>query len=516
MERFIKRSVSLWLAILLLLTTVGATLLTGCSGSKENGKETTTVDKEKEELEQLKEKAKNIKITVDFNDVHQTIEGFGASGAWWSQFVGGWTKEQKNGLETREYIAKLLFDKEEGIGLNTYRYNIGAGSADSGNGDISDPWRRAESFETAPGVYDFTKDANAVWFMKRAVELGVTDVVMFANSPLERLTISGNAHGDANAESKSNLAPENYQAFSDYYLDVVEHFVGEGLPIKFISPINEPQWDWTSGQEGCHYTPEEVVNFLKVFIAEKESRETLKDVEITAPESGEWGNTNYKYMEAILNDSELSQYFTSLDNHSYWSDAGAKKGFKNWLNTQGFSDMTLRTSEWCEMVNGKDYTMDSAVNLAKEINDDLTILDVVSWQYWIAVSCYNYRDGLIYVTTKNEVVVIPKRLWAMGNFSKFVLPGYTRVGTETISSGIDVSAFKGNNGTNDEVVMVITNSIASSAKFNVAELGLGDDVKVYVTDEDHNLEEHSAERFEDGYVYLSPKSVNTIVITTTK
>lgn len=514
MGNFFKKTISLTMAVLLLIPIIGATLLTGCSDKSDN-KKTTMVDKEKEALEQLKEKAKNIKIEIDFDDVHQTIEGFGASGAWWSQYVGGWTKEQKNGLETREYIAQLLFDKENGIGLNTYRYNIGAGSADSGNGDISDPWRRAESFETEPGVYDFTKDANAVWFMNRAVELGVTDVVMFANSPLERLTISGKAHGDASAESKSNLAPENYQAYSEYYLDVVEHFVNEGLPIKFISPINEPQWEWTGGQEGCHYTPEEVVEFLKVFIDEKESREVLKDVEITAPESGEWGNTNYDYMEAILNDSELSQYFTSLDNHSYWSDAAAKKSFKNWLNGQGFENMVLRTSEWCEMVNGTDYTMDSAVNLAKEINDDLTILDVVSWQYWIAVSCYNYRDGLIYVTTKNEVVVVPKRLWAMGNFSKFVLPGYKRVGTDTISSGIEVSAFTGNNGADDEVVIVITNSIASSAKYNVAELGLGDDVKVYVTDEDHNLEEISEERYEDGYVYISPHSVNTIVITTT-
>ncbi len=513
MKNFNKRIISLTMALLLVTSMLGATLLTGCSDKPDDKKETTTVDKEKAELEAMKKKAKNIKIDIDFKDVHQTMEGFGASGAWWSQFVGGWTKEQKNGLETREYIAQLLFDKEKGIGLNTYRYNVGAGSADSGNGDISDPWRRAESFETAPGVYDFTKDANAVWFMNRAVELGVTDVVMFANSPLERLTISGNAHGDANAASKSNLAPENYQAYSDYYLDVIEHFVKEGVPVKFISPLNEPQWDWTSGQEGCHYTPEEVVAFLKVFIAEKESRDTLKDVEITAPESGEWGNTNYDYMEAILNDSELSKYFKSIDNHSYWSDAAAKKGFKSWLNKEGFGDMVLRTSEWCEMVNGTDYTMDSAVNLAKEINDDLTILDVVSWQYWIAVSCYNYRDGLIYVTKTNEVVVVPKRLWAMGNFSKFVLPGYERVGTKTISSGIDVSAFTGNNGTNDEVVMVLTNSIANPAKYNLAELGLGDDVKVYVTDKEHNLEEISAERYEDGYVYLSPYSVNTIVIT---
>jgi len=492
---------------MLLLAAVVSISLLPLAGCKKADKVTTT----EETTGEFMNKAMEVKIDLDVNKVYQTIEGFGASGAWWSQKVGGWTKiQKKSGLETREYIAQLLFDREKGIGLNTYRYNVGAGSADSGNGDIGDPWRRAESFETAPGVYDFTKDANAVWFMNKAVELGVTDVVMFANSPLERLTVSGFAHGTS--EQKSNLAPENYAEYSNYFLDVVEHFLEEGLPIKFISPINEPQWDWTSGQEGCHFEPDEVVAFLKVFIEEKEKREKLKDVEVSAPESGEWGNTNYDYMEAIFGDEFLSSYFTSIDNHSYWTTEAVKSQFKSWLTTKGLGDLTLRTSEWCEMENGIDYTMDSAVTLAQEINMDLTTLNVVSWQYWIAVSCYDYRDGLIYVTKQNEVITIPKRLWAMGNFSKFILPGYQRVDASTTVTSVDVSAFKGNNGTNDELVLVIINDRLTNLKYNVSELIAGKDAKVYVTDEDHNLEEISDERIVDGQLYLTGQSVTTVVI----
>jgi len=511
MAGFRKRALAIAMIGVMCMSVFSTVLLSGCSKGEEKPKETTLSKEEKENVK-LKEKAREIKVSIDLNNVHQTIEGFGASGAWWSQNVGGWTKIQKNGLETREWIAQLLFDRENGIGLNTYRYNVGGGSADSGNCDIGDKWRRAESFETAPGVYDFTKDANAVWFMNRAVELGATEVVMFANSPLERFTISGKAHGDANAASKSNLAPENYAAYSNYFLDVVEHFVEEGLPIKFISPLNEPQWDWTSGQEGCHFEPQEVVDFLKVFIEELEKRPTLAGVELSAPESGEWGNTNYKYMEAIFADEVLANYFTSLDCHSYWSDKAAKTKFKSWLTGKGYEDMVLRTSEWCEMVNGTDYTMDSAVNLAKEINDDLTVLDVVSWQYWIAVSCYNYRDGLIYVTTANEVVVVPKRLWAMGNFSKFVLTGYQRVEADSTGTSLEISAFTGNNGTEDQVVVVMTNTSSAPVKYKVSDLNLGENFKLYVTDETHNLEESTSERYEDGYIYLSGQSVNTLVV----
>lgn len=506
-----KKICTFFLIIIMVITMISLPLaLTGCNKRKQDN-ETT-----QEATANPMDTAKEIEISIDENDVHQTIEGFGASGAWWSQKAGGWTKIQKNGLETREYIAKLLFDREEGIGLNTYRYNIGAGSADSGNGDISDSWRRAESFETEAGVYDFSKDKNAVWFVKRATELGVTDIVMFANSPLERLTITGNAHGQTgcspDGKTTSNLAPENYGEYAEYFLDVAEHFIDEGYPIKFISPINEPQWEWVSGQEGCHYEPEEVVAFLKVFIEKKEEREKLKDVEITVPESGEWGNTNYKYMEAILKDEYLSEYFSSIDNHSYWSDKNAKATFKSWLNKQGFENLKLRTSEWCEMVNGIDYTMDSAINLAKEINDDLTVLDVVSWQYWIAVSCYNYRDGLIYVSKSGENITVPKRLWAMGNFSKFVRPGYKRVAANTTASSVDVSAFKGNNGTNDEMILVIINSGVAGRKYDISSLAGSSQVKVYTTDKTFNLEDTTDERYSDGNIYLSPQSVTTIVV----
>ena len=186
--------------------------------------------------------SKKLSLVIDTDKTYQIIESFGASGAWWSQDVGGWAN--------REQIAELLFDRHKGIGLTNYRYNIGAGST-SGNSRIDDRWRQGESFEISPFEYDWSKDSNAVWFLNKAVELGVEEVTLFCNSPLERLTISGMAHGAE--EGVSNLTPENYDDFARYVLDVAEHFVSEGVPVKFISPINEPQWGWAGGQEGGHY-----------------------------------------------------------------------------------------------------------------------------------------------------------------------------------------------------------------------------------------------------------------------
>ena len=182
-------------------------------------------------------------ITIDEKTTYQTLESFGASGCWWSQYMGLWDAPYNDtGRTVREQIATLLYDRNFGIGLTNYRYNLGAGSADSGNGVYSDVHRRAQSFETAPGEYDWGKDEGAVWFLQKVTELGAKEVVLFCGSPLERLTINGTAQM-LQGQGKSNIDPENYAAWAVYCCDVAEHFIEMGVPVKFISPINEPQWD---------------------------------------------------------------------------------------------------------------------------------------------------------------------------------------------------------------------------------------------------------------------------------
>ena len=136
-----------------------------------------------------------MKIQLNANKRYQTFESFGASGAWWAQIVGGWTHiDEASGLTVRDRISQLLYSKTQGIGLGVYRYNIGGGSAQSGNGDIENPLRRTESFDLGAGRYDFCRDRNAVYMMKQAVRDGADEVILFVNSPIERLTKNHKTH----------------------------------------------------------------------------------------------------------------------------------------------------------------------------------------------------------------------------------------------------------------------------------------------------------------------------------
>src|SRR5690242_14807210 len=80
-------------------------------------------------------------ITVNLNDVKQTIHSFGASDCWTAKFIGKWADVQK-----KNQIADYLFSTDtlqdgtpKGIGLSLWRFNIGGGSYEQGGlSNISD------------------------------------------------------------------------------------------------------------------------------------------------------------------------------------------------------------------------------------------------------------------------------------------------------------------------------------------------------------------------------------------
>ncbi len=459
-------------------------------------------------------------MTVKEDITYQTMESFGTSGAWWSQYVGGFAEDgDGSGVSCREAIASLLFDREKGIGLTCYRYNLGAGSADSQKGTFWDVNRRAQSFETEAGVYDFEKDANAVWFLKRVVELGAEEVVFFCNSPLERLTENGLAHMTEGG-GRVNIKPENYRAFAAYCMDVTEHFRARGIPVKFLSPINEPQWDWTSGQEGCHYEPDQIRDVYLAFLDELESRPGLKGLKLSGPESGEWKGQAQAYTQAILGEERLRRHFDGIDNHSYWTERIDKRIYKSWMNAL-YPGVKLRTSEWCEMVNGSDFTMDSAFHLAREIADDLRILDVVSWQNWVAVAPGGYRDGLIYIDAEKRKYTALKRLWSFGNYSRYVRPGYVRVYIKADSKAQEKMLPTAFIGTNDrgerELVMVFLNEQETEQMFLLKGVSGYTHMSVHETSEARDLECVSEGTFDgDSPVKIAGMSVTTVVLTKKK
>ena len=448
-------------------------------------------------------------LKLDLKKQYQRFENFGVSGAWWAQVVGGWSEiDDASGIPKRELISRLLFDKEKGIGVGCYRYNLGAGSAFSGKGVYSPECRRAESFDVSDTEYDWSRDANAVWMMEQAVRDGADEVVFFVNSPPERWTRNGKAHLDRALHT--NLAPKNYKKFAGYCLDCVEHFRALGIPVRYISPVNEPVWKWTGGQEGCHYRPRQVRKLMRVFADELDRRPTLADLKISGAENGDIRWFNKTYCRIMLGDKKIRAKVDGIDTHSYFitpdvpilssligNRAAFMRRYRRYVDRR-FPGSAIRTSEWTHMRGGRDHGMDSALEQTKIMMEDLSILNVTSWQLWIALSNVDYCDGLIYENDDTRTFEMTKRYYAFGNFSKFIEKGSRRF---EVDPGSELQAVGFTKGGRQVVV-------AANRGDKAFELRLPESIKeIYVTSEERSLEKAAAET-----IFSFPaKSVVTLI-----
>src|SRR5208337_2325996 len=109
-----------------------------------------------------------------------------------------------------------------------------------------------------------------------------------------------------------------------------------------------------------------------------------------------------------------------------------------------------------------DGSITNGLDWAIQIHDFLTIVQVNAWHYW----------WLIPYATDNESLVdtngLPaKRMYVLGQYSRFVLPGYYRIGVNNIGA-TSISAYKDPTSGNFAVVAVNTNGSDFTQTFDLA------------------------------------------------
>lgn len=406
----------------------------------------------------------DVTLTINADKTGKTLDGFGASACWWSQIA--------NKSDNAEEIAKLLYSKE-GLGLNIYRYNIGAGSADNANSNITDPWRKTESFyvlneETGEYEYDFTKDAEAQAFLDLCLSYGCIDtVILFANSPHYTMTLNGQEYGNENWWV-SNLPRENYEAYAEYLITIAEYFINKGVPVKYISPINEPNWSWgvagvNQSQEGCFYNSEDIYDVYRACV--KEIKERDLDIKLAGPESGEIGHRLYEWFEYLYNDEEISPYLGTLSYHSYWSDESVnnKIGLGEWIG-KNTADIPVEMSEWCHLpCTSPIDSIDGALLQARVMANDLNYSSINSWTAWVGVNGIGigddgkeYSDGLLAGNADLSEYSVAMRYYAVAHFSKFIPVGSVKIETKKSINDVIKTTEKLEDGTVNTISMKYT------------------------------------------------------------
>ena len=490
-------------------------------------------------------------LTIDTSRTRQTIRGFGASDAWSGQFVGQWPDAD------REAIANLLFETDlddhknpRGIGLSAWRFNIGAGSSRQNN--ISDTWRRADTFldESFTG-YDWSRCPGQRWFLQAAKARGVERFIAFVNSPPINMTKNECAFCDPSSGT-TNLRDDRITAFATYLATILQHFRDtEGIDFEGVSPLNEPNWDWdNAGQEGCRYDNASIKRVVVALYEQLQSRQLDTQIEIV--EAGDIGylygyaSDRGNYVRAFFNPG--STYYVGdkvarrICAHSYytcWPQDNRLVGYRQNLRRKldEYPGLGYAMTEYCILIpsdsyvpaqyrnygNGRDLGITPALWVARVIHCDLTVAEASDWQWWLAVSPYSYKDGLVYVD-KGELggnYYESKMLWAMGNFSRFIRPGMTRIevvrsdnaAVEAAVEDLMASAYwKRDDGV---VVIVCINRASSARPVRLDFVGTGVRSLIpYVTrgnsDTEDNLTPYRALAPEDT-VEIPSRSVVTLV-----
>ena len=480
-------------------------------------------------------------VRIDAAQPRQAIANFAASDAWACQFVGNWPAAKK------EAIADLLFSQEtgpdgrpKGIGLSLWRFYVGAGSAEQGAASgIPDEWRRAESFLTPGGRYDFTRQAGQLWFLKAARKRGVKQFLGFTISPPVSMAINGKTFATA---GKTNLAPANYAAFGTYCATVVQGVKqATGITFDYFSPINEPQWDWTDGtQEGSPFSNVEMAGVTKAVSAALVARRLPTKVLVS-----EAGKLDYLYttadkpgrgdqLAAFFGDKAAPTYLGGtpqvapiMAGHSYFTTSPAATAVATRqrlaARVAALKGLTYWQSEYCILGdnageingNGRDLGMTSALYLARVIHYDLAVGNAAAWEWWLGVSPHDYKDGLVY-TDKNKTdgnFYPSKMLWALGNYSRYLRPGAVRLNAQLADSARTgqplVSAYKSPNG--KQLITVVVNDFDTPATVQLVlsggRLGAG---KAYVTSAAADL--HPGPDVPASQpLRVAPRSVTTLV-----
>ena len=496
-------------------------------------------------------------VVVDLKRTYQTIQDFGASDCWTAEYVSDYFSSAE-----KEKAAKWLFSQgfdsngnPEGIGLSCWRVNLGAGSAEQGaNSNIEDETRRAACYQKSDLTYDWTRCDGQQWFMKKAKEYGVNHFLLFSNSAPVHMTKNGKANAN-NQMISCNLKDDCYDDFAEFLATVTQHFTEEGYNVTYIDPVNEPRFDWKDGQEGSPWENSNIAQLAKELDKSISSRNL--STKILVPEAssldllysgtGRASNQIYEFFSRKSPNyiGNLPSLAKVVAGHSYWTfrtNTDLKSIREKVRNEAAKYYVEVMQSEW-SMLDAAPETsaafpasyeaatkMDIALYMAKIIHSDLCYGNMTGWSYWTVFATERYsqknRFYLIRVNAagdggdesygdikKGGRLTVDKNLWVLGNYSRFIRPGYKRVAVTGADNQNGLMASSWLSPDEKTLVTVFVNMDQNSQKtsITVADNAI-ESVKTYLTDKNYSLK-YQSKLNDASSMEIPARSVVTVVAT---
>jgi O-glycosyl hydrolase len=429
-------------------------------------------------------------MNIRYNETRQVIDGFGGSDAWASL---------PRDTAAANEIVKLLFSRTEGMGFTILRSRIPFRERLTGDDEpgLNDGFVVRKSDDT----YDYTVDGagiktfNLNW---NCWELsGTRDVIRriknLDDDGPEKLTIMSvpwtppnnrvtrwkedvTGLGDLNGAIDwktpdwwGRLKKDKYNDYADLLADYVKNFEERmGAPLAILSVQNEP--NWKVKYESCYWDGIDIRNFLRV-IGQRFPR---KGIALAAPNgvgimAPEYENFNVNFDEMIkpsLDDPNTNNVLTHIALHQYNGAYDSSRQAGTFL-IPGIAESGKKF--WQTEVSGsgpmlpKGSGIENALYYARMIHFDMTLAQTnafLYWWLWTNSSDADFSGSLI--RAAGDSVNAATRLYVMGQYSRFIRPGWIRLDADASPcANVYSSAYR--NPQTDEIAVVIINDSYSDA-----------------------------------------------------
>jgi glucuronoarabinoxylan endo-1,4-beta-xylanase len=436
--------------------------------------------------------------TITWTTTYQTMDGF-----------GGETLNSENSQSMTTAQAAMFYSVSSGIGLTYIR------TRNTGDGSIPD-----------------------LVSLKNAVGNGAIVHLTFQSPPVS-LKASGNfnygpATSNGTCFTTNQSLDTSYAAYATYMVNYIKTLQGSpnNIPIAIVSLQNEPDVTGNSSSESqtygdCAWSAQAMHDYISGYLGPALSAAGLTP-KVMLPELGEWFDQDLA--TTCLNDPACANYVSIVAGHGYeWS------GGDTTTDGYGVSPCCHKATSyslagngngkhlWLTEINGGpsivngyptySATMADGLIWAHNIHDYLTVAGVSGWEYWqlTALSSGGDNFGL---TDPNFNPA--KRYYVVGNWAKFVRPGWVRIASSSNpQSGVFVTAFK--NSSSGDFAIIAVNENGSSVNQSFALAGFSStSLTPWVTSGSLNLSEQSSVTVSNNSLsyQLPAGSVTTFVGTT--
>ncbi len=375
---------------------------------------------------------------VNWNIEKQTIDGFGGSGAFHqSANLMAYPEKERN------QILDMLFSQKNGIGLSIVRNIIGDGG-DWGK-PIDGP---TPSIEPQEGIWNWTGDEDQIWLMNEAKKRGCTKFVSTVWSPPAWMKTNNSViKGGA-------LSPDKYQVFADYLSNYVRGYQEHhNIDIHAISLANEP--GFPAPYSSCLWTGPQLRDFIKNHLTPTLKRDNV-DARVIIPEEM---NFSEAYAIDTLNDPDASQGVDIIGTHAY--DFKAKP-----FPVAKSKNKSIWQTE-VSNIGFNDGSIDDGLKYAKLLHDHMIITEANAWLFWWLIA-YKEGETLIHLDMNFKTFQTFKRLYAIGNYSRFVRPGYVRIDADSNPvANVFVTAYKDTSSGKFAIVAINNGDQEQTIGFNL-------------------------------------------------